>query len=94
MLSMIRIKILSARIEWHWHHIMLCRKKQNSLLNKSATFKSASFLRANSRLDYHSVAVMKLTNKFKLILSKRTANLIKVRDKSICSSCREIIKQM
>ncbi len=28
------------------------------------------------------------------ILCKRTDKLIKVRDKSICSSCKEIIKQM
>jgi len=61
----IRRIILSARIEWHWHHIMLGRKKQNSLLYKGATFNSPSFLRANSSLDYHSVAVMKLTSKFK-----------------------------
>lgn len=65
MLLKIRVMILSARIEWYWHHIMLSRKKQNSLLYKGATFNSPGFLRANNSLDYHSVAVMKLTNKFK-----------------------------
>lgn len=64
----IKIMILSARIEWHWHHIMQGRKKQNSLLNKGATFNSASFLRVNSSLDYHSVAVMRLTYKYKELM--------------------------
>ncbi len=64
----IRLTILSARIEWHWHHILRSRKKQNELLNKGATFQSTGFLRINSHLDYHSVAVMDLTHRFKELM--------------------------
>jgi len=55
----LKLRVLSAKIEWHWLFIKRTRKKGNSLLSSGMPLTSQKFYILNRKLSSHSTKVMK-----------------------------------
>lgn len=50
--------LLAANIEYHWSHILRCRRKANKLLANGTPLNSPRMLRLNHRMMRHALATM------------------------------------
>jgi len=55
----LKLRVLSAKIEWHWLFIKRTRKKGNSLLSSGMPLTSQKFYILNRKLSSHSTKVLK-----------------------------------
>ncbi len=55
----LKATLLAVHIEYHWNHILRCRKKANRLIDNGAPLNSHQMLRLNQRLTRHSLAAMR-----------------------------------
>ena len=55
----LKLRVLSAKIEWHWLFIKRTRKKGNSLLSNGIPLTSQKFYILNRELSSHSTKVLK-----------------------------------
>ena len=55
----LKLRILAAKIEWHWWFIRKIRKQGNSLLCREAPFSSQKFYLLNRNLSEHSTKALK-----------------------------------
>ena len=55
----LKLRILAAKIEWHWWFIGKIRKQGNSLLSQEVALSSQKFYLLNRRLSAHSSEAIK-----------------------------------
>lgn len=58
-MKILKLRILAARIEWHWWFIKKIRKQGNSLLNQKVPLSSQKFYYLNRNLSSHSTKAIK-----------------------------------
>ena len=51
--------LLAANIEYHWSHILRCRRRANKLLDNGTSINSTQMLRLNRRMMRHALATMR-----------------------------------
>jgi len=55
----LKLRILAAKIEWHWWFIGKFRKQGNSLLSREVPLSSQKFHQLNRNLSAHSAKAIK-----------------------------------
>ncbi len=55
----LKLRILAAKIEWHWLFIKRTRKRGNSLLSSGIPLTSQKFIKLNRRLTSRSTKVIR-----------------------------------
>ena len=65
----LKLRILAAKIEWHWWFIRRIRKQGNSLLSREVPLSSQKFYLLNRKLSAHSTKALKVQAAYNDILS-------------------------
>lgn len=51
--------LLAANIEYHWSHILRCRRRANKMIDNGTPLTSPRMLRLNRRMMRHTLATMR-----------------------------------